>query len=106
MKPNRNPVSYAVALLGALILVPASLLLAAPAPEANPPPASARGDEVVKLEAFSVTGTNIKRIETENALPITILSTSDIEIRDAAQPSDLLMALPQVTGLPGNETAT
>jgi iron complex outermembrane receptor protein len=106
MKPNRNPVPTAVALFGALILAIPSLLSAAQAPTPNQPPSPGSGDEVVKLEAFSVTGTNIKRIETENALPITILSTSDMEIRDASQPSELLMALPQVTGLPGNETAT
>ena len=63
-------------------------------------------DQAIQLEAFSVTGTNLKRIEMENVLPVTILSAADIDVRDASQPSELLMALPQVTGLPGNETAT
>ena len=68
--------------------------------------APAPGEELVKLEAFSVTGSNIKRLEVEKVLPVTVFDAPSIEIRDAGQPSDLLTALPQVTGLPGNETAT
>jgi outer membrane receptor for ferrienterochelin and colicin len=60
----------------------------------------------VTLEAFTVTGSNIKRLDVEKVLPVTVLATADLEIRDASQPSELLTALPQVTGLPGNETAT
>jgi outer membrane receptor protein involved in Fe transport len=63
-------------------------------------------EEAVKLEAFTVTGSNIKRLEVEKVLPVSVLMPSDIDVRDASQPSDLLTALPQVTGLPGNETAT
>jgi outer membrane receptor protein involved in Fe transport len=72
----------------------------------SPAPNRAAAEEPITLEAFSVTGTNIKRLETERVLPVTVLAPADIEIRDAAQPSELLTALPQVTGLPGNETAT
>ncbi len=60
----------------------------------------------MKLEAFTVTGSNLKRIDVEKVLPVTVIDAAAIEIRDAAQPSELLTALPQVTGLPGNETAT
>lgn len=60
----------------------------------------------VKLEVFSVTGSNLKRLDQEKVLPVSILGSSELEIRDASQPSELLTALPQVTGLPGNETAT
>lgn len=73
-----------------------------------PQPAStnpAAGD-TIKLEAFTVTGSNIKRIEVEKVLPVTAFDTAAIEVRDGSQPSDLITALPQVTGLPGNETAT
>jgi outer membrane receptor protein involved in Fe transport len=69
-------------------------------------PAAAPGDETVKLEAFTVTGSNVKRLEVEKVLPVTVFDAAQIEVRDASQPSDLLTALPQVTGLPGNETAT
>jgi iron complex outermembrane receptor protein len=63
-------------------------------------------DQPVKLEAFSVTGSNLKRLDQEKVLPVTVLTSADLEVRDASQPSELLTALPQVTGLPGNETAT
>ncbi|MSU22311.1 MAG: hypothetical protein EXS32_00640 [Opitutus sp.] len=71
-----------------------------------PKPAAATADETIQLGAFTVTGSNIKRLEQEKALPVTVMTAVDLEIRDASQPSDLLTALPQVTGLPGNETAT
>lgn len=71
---------------------------------ASPPPNAA--EELVKLEAFTVTGSNVKRLEVEKVLPISLLDPVLMEIRDASQPSDLITALPQVTGLPGNETAT
>jgi outer membrane cobalamin receptor len=63
-------------------------------------------EEAVKLEAFTVTGSNVKRLEVEKVLPVTILEPAQMEVRDASQASDLLTALPQITGLPGNETAT
>ena len=88
-------------LLAALAALPA-----AAAAQTAPTPRPAAGEQVVKLEAFNVTGSNIRRLEMENALPVTAFSPAEMEIRDASQPSDLLTALPQVTGLPGNETAT
>lgn len=87
------------AALAVLVLAPLAPAQIAPAPSA------VTQEETVKLQAFNVTGSNIKRLEVENVLPVTIFSREQIEIRDAAQPSDLLTALPMVTGLPGNETA-
>lgn len=69
-------------------------------------PAAEPDQEVVKLESFTVTGSNIKRLDQETTLPVTVLDREVMELRDAAQASDALTALPQVTGLPGNETAT
>jgi outer membrane receptor protein involved in Fe transport len=86
--------------LGAILAL-GSIVSAQTAP--TPPRAA---DETVKLEAFTVTGSNIKRIEVEKVLPVTVIDAAAIEVRDASQPSDLIMAMPQVTGLPGNETAT
>lgn len=75
----------------------------APAPKA----ADAGPDEgLVVLDTFIVTGSNIRRLDQEKVLPVTVLDLDSIEARDASQASDLLTALPQVTGLPGNETAT
>jgi iron complex outermembrane recepter protein len=62
-------------------------------------------DQVIKLQSFSVTGSNIKRVEEENVLPLTVLNNETFESRDANQASELLTALPEVTGMPGNETA-
>ncbi len=98
MTHDRNPLT-----LAALALAFAATTFAQTAPA---PSSTSKPEETIKLEAFSVTGSNIKRLDYEKALPVTILGTSEIEIRDASQPSDLLSALPQVTGLPGNETAT
>lgn len=70
----------------------------APAPVAT-------NDQIVKLSAYSVTGSNIKRVEQENVLPITVVDKEMFESRDANQASELLTALPEITGMPGNETA-
>ena len=101
---NKQTIGFrrALACAAALSLTALAPAQTAPAPRATP----AAGDETVKLEAFTVTGSNIKRIEVEKVLPVTVFDAAAIEVRDAAQPSDLLTALPQVTGLPGNETAT
>ncbi len=63
-------------------------------------------EPVVQLERFTVTGTNIKRLDQEKTLPVTVLDQQAMEARDASQASDLLSSLSQVTGMPGNETAT
>jgi len=69
-------------------------------------PTAAAAEVPLKLEAFTVTGSNVKRLEVEKVLPVTIFDAAAMEVRDPGQPSDLITALPQVTGLPGNETAT
>ena len=94
---------HTAALAAALTASVAAAQTVSPAPATS---ASAAAAAPVKLEAFQVTGSNLKRLEMEAVLPVTVFSTEDIEIRDASQPSELLTALPQVTGLPGNETAT
>ena len=90
----------AIPVLGALLPLGAQT---APAPSPN---AAAAAETAIKLEAFTVTGSNVKRLEVEKVLPVTIFDAAAMEVRDPGQPSDLITALPQVTGLPGNETAT
>lgn len=63
-------------------------------------------EEVVKLEAFTVTGSNIRRTESEKALPVSIISRDTIDARDASTPIEFLISLPQVVNVPLNETAT
>ncbi len=91
---------------GSLLLLAAAAGLRAQTAPAPAPTAAAAPEQPLKLEAFTVTGSNIKRLDMEKVLPVTVFDQAAIEVRDAAQPSDLLTALPQVTGLPGNETAT
>jgi len=69
------------------------------------PPAAAV-EEQVALEKFVVTGSNIHRLDQEKVLPVTVFDQQAMEARDASQASDLLSSLSQVTGMPGNETAT
>ena len=97
MKSKPFPRLQTIALIAilALPILPSAFAQVAPA---------APRDEAVKLEAFTVVGSNIRRLDVEKVLPVTVFDTAAIEVRDAAQPSDLLTALPQVTGLPGNET--
>ena len=73
---------------------------------ATAPDPSNKNEEPVVLERVTVTGSNIKRLEQEKTLPVTVIDRDAMDGRDASQASDLLTALPQVTGLPGNETAT
>ena len=82
-----------------------SLLASTLAAQNQPAPAGG-ADETVKLEAVSVTGSNIKRLDQEKILPVTIFSRDDIAARDSATPSDLLIAIPQITNIPSNETST
>jgi outer membrane receptor protein involved in Fe transport len=96
--PNR-------AACGLLVLL-ASTGWAQTAPTTAVPTEATTTDVLVKLETYTVTGSNIKRLDFEKTLPVTVLDTEQMEFRDASQASDLLTSLPQVTGLPGNETAT
>lgn len=61
---------------------------------------------VVSLQSYVVTGSNIKRLDMEKVVPVTVLTTEAIETRNALTPVDLLTALPQVINLPENETRT
>lgn len=63
-------------------------------------------DEAVKLEAFQVTGSNIKRLEIEKVLPVTIFNRDLIDGRNALTPVEMLTALPQVTSVPLNESTS
>ncbi len=102
LKKNTKNWLRAIPITAALAL--ASLLPAQTAPAPSTSTASTRA-ETVKLEAFTVTGSNIKRLEVEKVLPVTVIDAAAMEVRDASQTSDLLTALPQITGLPGNEAA-
>lgn len=46
--------------------------------------------DVQKLEAFTVTGSNIARVEAETALPVTVIGQAEIENRGVATMADLM----------------
>lgn len=95
------------AVLCALALLPAIALRAQPTPPAAAPAvASAEKEEILQLEAFAVTGSNIKRLDQEKVLPVTIFSKDLMESRNAITPVEMLTALPQVTNVPLNETTS
>ena len=82
--------------------LPASAQTAAtPSAAASPAPE----ESVITMEAFSVTGSNIRRTDQEKVLPVTVMNFEAIQARDAATPSDMLVALPQITNIPNNETS-
>jgi iron complex outermembrane recepter protein len=100
---NATPTPFARRLATAAL---ATALLPLSFAQVAPPGSTSLDDEEIRLEAFTVTGTNIRRLDIEKVLPVTIISSDEINARDASQPSELLASLPQVTGMPGNETAT
>jgi outer membrane receptor protein involved in Fe transport len=100
---NRIPVTRRLALAFSALALTSPALVAQSAPAAT---ATDQENQPFKLEAFTVTGSNIKRIEQEKTLPIVVIDANRLEARDASQASDLLASMPQATGLPLNETAT
>ncbi|GAB1489066.1 TonB-dependent receptor [Opitutaceae bacterium] len=62
-------------------------------------------DDVVRMESFTVTGSNIVRADAEKVLPVSVISRDSIETRNALSPVDMLTSLPQVTNVPINESA-
>lgn len=58
------------------------------------------------MEAFTVTGSNIKRIDQEKLLPVTIFGTDELEARDAATPMNFFESVAYITDIPENETPT
>lgn len=69
-------------------------------------PSPKNDQDVVALQAMVVTGSNIRRLDMEKVLPVTVINTEALETRNAFTPVDLLTSLPQVTNVPLNETQT
>ena len=71
-----------------------------------PAPAAPADENVLTLEAFVTTGSNIQRMDSENVLPVTVFNKSQIQARDAATSFELLESISQITTFPKNETST
>lgn len=101
----RSSRALAVGLLGGAFAFPLAFAGAAEN-SADAKKADGAGADVVSLQNFVVTGSNIKRADMEKIAPVTVLNAETIEARNALTPVDLLTSLPQVISLPENETRT
>ena len=97
MRPSRRLARVRTAPGLARIALPAlgSIALAwPPAPRAQ----QAAPDNTVRLERFEITGSAVRRIDAESALPVQILKRADIERTGATSVVDLLQRLPATQG--------
>jgi iron complex outermembrane receptor protein len=76
---------------------------AAKSTQSAPAPKPAAAAESAQIEEIIVTGTSIKR-EDDEALPVTVVTQEEMDLRDAGAPVDLLTALPAVANVPINES--
>lgn len=83
--------------LSAFVLLPV-------APRAQTAPAPTPASETIKLEAFTVTGSNIRRIDQEATLPVSVLDFDDLDVRAAPTAAELLQLLPNGGVLSLSET--
>ena len=65
---------------------------------------ASRPEDTVKLEAFAVTGSFLKRLEQEKALPVTIVTDEDIKTRGVTTPAELFASIPQAGRVPISES--
>ena len=77
--------------------------VAEPALEVAQASMPAAADATAQVEEIIVTGSSLKRTD-DAALPVTVVSKEEMDLRDAGTPVDLLTSLPAVTGVPLNES--
>src|SRR3954462_7866914 len=58
-----------------------------------PPPSGTTPEQPVQLEAFTVTGSNIRRVDAETALPVTVFDKAEIDARGASTMAELFETL-------------
>lgn len=68
-------------------------------------PAHAQGSGSTQLQGVEVTGSRIRRVETETANLVQVLDRKQIEATGAATMGELVQAIPSVTGAPLNASA-
>ncbi|MBA3848602.1 MAG: hypothetical protein C0502_01225, partial [Opitutus sp.] len=93
-------------LLGPCALLASAALAGSLFAQLAPTPANPDEQATVKLETFTVTGSNIRRAESEKALPVSVLNRDVIDARDGSTPIEFLISLPQIANVPLNETST
>lgn len=102
-----------LASLGTLALQGQATQAAAPATQVEDVPpierqqiATTEDSQPRDLETVTVTGSFIRRIDAETALPVTTLSREQLDMTGAGTLSDALAYLPQSAGFDNTETAT
>jgi iron complex outermembrane receptor protein len=93
--PQRILTQTAALLLG---LFPASLALAQTPGAAD--------DEPIDLETITVTGSNIRGVDTEKILPVMVFSADDITNSGVGTFAELVEAMPYSTSVSINESST
>jgi iron complex outermembrane receptor protein len=58
--------------------------------------------DIVQIDAYTVTGSNLKRLDEEKALPVTRIDSEEIALIGAQSVADILQAIPQVEASVGN----
>src|SRR5262245_17825273 len=76
--------------LGVAVVLTAS---AAAQSVSAPAPSTVKEEDATKLEKFVVTGSLLKRLETEGALPVTVLNPIELEMRGVVSVEEMLMDL-------------
>lgn len=104
--PLARHVASRVALATGISLAALGLRAAEAAVSSEAAKTDGKDQDVVKLQSFVVTGSNIFRLEMEKVVPVTLLGKEAMETRNAFTPVELLTGLPQLTSLPENETRT
>lgn len=102
--PRSIFVPSAVVLLAVVSTVHVGAQTTAAGPD-TPGASLSRKESPIRLEPFTVTGTNAKRLDVENSLPVSVIGRELIDGRNALTPVELLTALPQVTNVPLNESS-
>ncbi len=103
MKPNLKMTHRLSAAILAALTLQIGYAQSAPA---TPPTSPDKEEKALVMEAFVTTGSNIKRLDQEKTLPVTVFSMAQLETRDSATPMDLLIGIPEITNIPANETST
>ncbi|HET7536985.1 MAG TPA: TonB-dependent receptor plug domain-containing protein, partial [Candidatus Didemnitutus sp.] len=73
---------------------------------AQTPPVAKPAGDTVRLETFTVTGSNIKGVDTEKTLPVTVITADEIRAAGFGTTAELVEAMPFSSNASINETAT
>lgn len=99
--------NFARSSLAFILLASAATAFAQSTPASVGPAAGGTAsDEPIRIEAFSVTGSNIKGVDTEKTLPVTVITADHITTSGISTMTELVETLPFSTNVSINETAT